>query len=87
MEQMVISGLGLVKRVTRSQSPLDIKEYAGFKIVLYIWNIQLYMLKGYKGKVDLMELEAQRTGEKRQEEEKRTKESLNTEHGEGAFLM
>ena len=40
MEQMVISGLGLVKRVTRSQSPLDIKEYAGFKIVLYIWNIQ-----------------------------------------------
>ena len=43
---------GLVKRVTRSQSPLDIKEYAGFKIVLYIWNIQLYMLKGYKGKVE-----------------------------------
>ena len=36
---------------------------------------------------DLMELEAQRTGEKRQEEEKRTKESLNTEHGEGAFLI
>ena len=52
MEQVVISGLGLVKRVTWNQSPLDTKEYAGFKIVLYIWNIQLYTLKGYKGKVE-----------------------------------
>lgn len=52
MEQVVISGLGLVKRVTWCQSPLDTKEYSRFKIVLFIWNIQLYMLKGYKGKVE-----------------------------------
>lgn len=53
MEQVVISRAGSKESDMVSQSPLDTKEYSRFKIVLFIWNIQLYMLlKGYKGKVE-----------------------------------